>query len=72
MAKKGRAKKALDRLPNAPLAEVVFELRWRLQGNGPLLTDPALLPLTAAFTPRQAVSRGYPVPAGEERPSPYD
>ena len=39
MPKKARAKKQLDRLPNAPLAEVVFEMRWKLQGNAPFLTD---------------------------------
>ncbi len=54
MPKKARAKKQLDRLPNAPLAEVVFEMRWKLQGNAPFLTDPGILPLTAAFTPRAA------------------
>jgi uncharacterized protein (TIGR04255 family) len=42
------------RLPKAPLIEVVFELRWTLQG-GPdapsvLRSDPALLPLIDRFT----------------------
>jgi uncharacterized protein (TIGR04255 family) len=40
-------------LPNAPLAEVVFELRWDLQagptGQPILQSDPGLLPLMEAF-----------------------
>jgi uncharacterized protein (TIGR04255 family) len=44
------------RLPKAPLAEVVFELRWALQegpeGEAILRSDPGLLPLLAAFTDR--------------------
>jgi len=42
------------RLPNAPLSEVVFELRWALQSyrDFPVIlqTDPALLPLLDRFT----------------------
>ena len=53
MAKKLRR---TDPLPKAPLAEVVFELRWALQG-GPegqsvLQSDPGLLPLLDGFTTR--------------------
>jgi uncharacterized protein (TIGR04255 family) len=53
MAKKSRR---TDPLPKAPLAEVVFELRWGLQG-GPegqavLQSDPGLLPLLDSFTSR--------------------
>ena len=40
--------------PNAPLAEVVFELRWRLVGDPslplPFHTDPGLLPALSQFT----------------------
>jgi uncharacterized protein (TIGR04255 family) len=52
------AKKApsADRLPKAPLAEVVFELRWALQSDPaspPILrTDPGLVPLLNGFTNR--------------------
>ncbi len=44
----------VDRLPKAPLAEVVFELRWRLPGPedalGLMKSDPGLLPLMDTFT----------------------
>jgi uncharacterized protein (TIGR04255 family) len=51
VAKKQRS---TARLPKAPLAEVIFELRWALQG-GPqgqaiLQSDPGLLPLIENFT----------------------
>jgi uncharacterized protein (TIGR04255 family) len=46
----------VERLPKAPLAEVVFELRWALQtdpGSPPILrTDPGLVPLLEGFTGR--------------------
>lgn len=56
MPKRRQTKKPLDRLPNAPLAEVVFEMRWKLQGSGSgiFLSDPGLLPLMSAFTTRAA------------------
>jgi uncharacterized protein (TIGR04255 family) len=54
-----KRRRPVDRLPNAPLAEVVFEIRWKLQGNVPFVTDPGLLPLTAAFTAR-AAKLGFP------------
>jgi uncharacterized protein (TIGR04255 family) len=40
------------RLPNAPLVEAVFELRWALQGppGTPSLTDPGFLPMRESFT----------------------
>src|ERR1043165_8883659 len=43
-----------DRLPNAPLSEVVFELRWELlpDPSGPFPTDPGLAPLIDQFTTR--------------------
>jgi uncharacterized protein (TIGR04255 family) len=49
-----RTSRRADRLPKAPLAEVVFELRWALQG-GPeapafLQSDPGLLPLLERFS----------------------
>lgn len=51
MAKKQRR---IDRLPKAPLAEVVFELRWKLPGpeDAPALvkSDPGLLPLLDSLT----------------------
>jgi len=51
MARKTRR---TDRLPKAPLAEVVFELRWALQGGADspsfLHSDPGLLPLLDSFT----------------------
>src|ERR1044072_977127 len=51
MAKKSAR---IDRLPKAPLAEVVFELRWKLPGpvDAPALmkSDPGLLPLLDPFT----------------------
>lgn len=61
MPKKTKPKKAtkVDRLPNAPLVEVVFELRWRLHGeNAPFLSDPGILPLIKTFAERIADS-GY-------------
>lgn len=46
----------LQRLPKAPLAEVVFELRWKLPGpeDAPAIikSDPGLLPLLETFTSR--------------------
>jgi hypothetical protein len=51
MAKK---KRASDRLPKAPLTEVVFELRWARQagpaGQPILQSDPGLLPLLERFS----------------------
>src|SRR6266480_3745454 len=52
MAKKT---KASAKLPKAPLVEVVFELRWHLQGAGEkqatiLHSDPGIIPLLEAFT----------------------
>lgn len=48
--------RATARLPKAPLAEAVFELRWKLQGDknipGVMHSDPALLPLIENFTSR--------------------
>jgi uncharacterized protein (TIGR04255 family) len=49
-----RRSKGSTRLPKAPLAEVVFELRWTLQ-KGPdnqaiLHSDPGIMPLLDAFT----------------------
>jgi uncharacterized protein (TIGR04255 family) len=40
------------RLPNAPLVEVVFELRWMLQGGGatPWFVDPGFLQTRESFT----------------------
>src|SRR6516165_9337395 len=67
MAKKARAKKLSDRLPNAPLAEVVFEMRWRLQGNPPFVSDPGILPLTSSFT-RRAEKIGFPAVKDLARP----
>ncbi|HEV2156364.1 TIGR04255 family protein [Bradyrhizobium sp.] len=69
MAKKAgpKKKKVLDRLPNAPLAEVVFELRWKLQGALPIITDPGIHPLLAAFTPR-AAKAGFPLIKDMARP----
>ena len=49
-------RRRIARLPKAPLAEVVFELRWKLQGppdSPPVLkADPGLLPLLDNFTNR--------------------
>ena len=54
---------AASQLPNAPLVEVVFELRWRLIGNEhlppPFRTDPGLLPLLHAFASK-ADKLGFP------------
>jgi hypothetical protein len=51
MAKK---KRRAERLPKAPLVEVVFELRWNLKEGPPsqpqLRLDPGLLPLMEGFT----------------------
>ena len=48
------AAKRPTRLPKAPLTEVVFELRWNLQGGNELPavvhSDPGLLPLLENFT----------------------
>jgi hypothetical protein len=40
------------RLPNAPLVEAVFEMRWTLQGTPgtPLYQDPGFLPMRDLFT----------------------
>src|ERR687896_366249 len=50
------AKKAAQCLAKAPLAEVVFELRWRLPGGdsvpAALRTDPGMLPLLEGFSDR--------------------
>ena len=49
------------RLPKAPLAEVVFEMRWGLQRgpeNQPVLqSDPGILPLLDAFTAQMKKSK---------------
>jgi uncharacterized protein (TIGR04255 family) len=45
-------------LPSAPLAEVVFELRWQLQ-PGPLPYDPMLIPLLHQFSEAMSAA-GYP------------
>lgn len=54
----------IERLPKAPLAEVVFELRWTLQGpaEAPVLikVDPGLLPLLDGFMGRMK-QQGFPV-----------
>ena len=47
-------KRRADRLSKAPLTEVVFELRWALQGDAlphPVMqSDPGLLPLLENFS----------------------
>jgi uncharacterized protein (TIGR04255 family) len=47
-------RRRIERLPKAPLAEVVFELRWKLQGppeTPPIIkVDPGFLPLLESFT----------------------
>lgn len=52
------------RLPNAPLAEVVFELHWELEGDSnlplPLRVDPGYGLLADAFT-TEAGKLGFPV-----------
>jgi len=51
VARKKRAK--LARLPNAPLVEVIFELRWKLYEDAippPLRIDPGVLPLLRTFS----------------------
>jgi uncharacterized protein (TIGR04255 family) len=58
-----RAVLSTSQLPNAPLVEVVFELRWQLHGGdntlpAPLRTDPGLLPLLHAF-PLRAQKLGF-------------
>jgi uncharacterized protein (TIGR04255 family) len=54
MPKATSTTKTRGRLPNAPLAEAVFELRWALQGEEtlpiPLRTDPGLPALVSEFT----------------------
>jgi uncharacterized protein (TIGR04255 family) len=57
----------VDRLPNAPLAEVVFELRWGLPGVPPFQTDPGLLPLCQSFT-NKIRKLGYPTAKDMARP----
>jgi uncharacterized protein (TIGR04255 family) len=49
------------RLPSAPLAEVVFELRWALPPAPPpfMSYDPMLVPLTQAFS-AEMKRRGFP------------
>jgi uncharacterized protein (TIGR04255 family) len=68
MPKKSRA---ISRLPNAPLAEVVFELRWALQGAENMLpvlySDPGLIPLIEKFTSRIRRA-GFPVLKDMTRP----
>jgi uncharacterized protein (TIGR04255 family) len=52
----------IERLPKAPLAEVVFELRWNLYGSAGtpdfLKIDPGLIPLLESFT-NQMKRHGY-------------
>jgi uncharacterized protein (TIGR04255 family) len=51
VARKKRAK--LARLPNAPLVEVIFELRWKLYEDAippPLRIDPGVVPLLRTFS----------------------
>jgi uncharacterized protein (TIGR04255 family) len=51
VARKKQAK--LARLPNAPLVEVVFELRWKLYDDAippPFRIDPGVLPLLKTFS----------------------
>lgn len=59
------------RLPNAPLAEVVFELRWSLVGDPglplPLHTDPGLLPALSMFTV-EAAKLGFSATRDMSRP----
>jgi hypothetical protein len=49
-----KRRQQIERLPKAPLAEVVFELRWKLHGTPDtpdlLKIDPGLVPLLEAFT----------------------
>jgi uncharacterized protein (TIGR04255 family) len=55
VARKKQAK--LARLPNAPLVEVVFELRWKLYNDAiplPLRIDPGVLPLLNTFSAKMA------------------
>jgi uncharacterized protein (TIGR04255 family) len=69
MAKKRVPRPA--RLPNAPLAEVVFELRWRLVGDAslllPLHTDPGLIPALSVFTV-EAAKLGFSTTRDMSRP----
>jgi len=59
------------RLPNAPLAEVVFELRWKLVGDAglppPLHTDPGLIPALSTFT-TEAAKLGFNATRDMSRP----
>ena len=54
------------KLPSAPLAEVVFEMRWALQGPPELpvqlLSDPGYYVLADAFG-REVAKDGFSVPA---------
>jgi hypothetical protein len=58
------AKKATrtDRLANAPLIEVVFELRWKLQGGeqlpAALRADPGTIPLPRATSLNASLRHG--------------
>jgi hypothetical protein len=58
-----KSTKGYVRLPNAPLTEVVFELRWKLQGAPPtpppLYSDPGASALVPAFTTAMA-KKGFP------------
>jgi uncharacterized protein (TIGR04255 family) len=52
-AKRSASARKADRLPSAPLAEVVFELHWALVGedqSGVLPYDPMLIPLLQRFS----------------------
>jgi uncharacterized protein (TIGR04255 family) len=59
-----QAASPVSQLPNAPLVEVVFELRWRLHGGEtlpvPFRTDPGVLPLLHAFSSK-AEKLGFPI-----------
>jgi hypothetical protein len=61
MAKKS---KRASPLPKAPLAEVVFEIRWELQagpeGQPILQSDPGLLPLLDGFRAESDQVGAYP------------
>lgn len=48
--KKRARRKRSSKLPNAPLAEVVFEFRWQLQAGAFVPFDPMLFPLLYNFT----------------------
>jgi uncharacterized protein (TIGR04255 family) len=49
-AAKSRRGNGQDRLPSAPLSEVVFELRWQLQPGPFMPFDPLIMPHLAKFS----------------------